>query len=334
MNVLVCMSMVYEPDEPDATPRKPTPTVTSAQIEAGPPNLSASPAYSAPPATPVRHTSRNGSTLVHTVSNASFQSTVSHGEPRGLAGLSSRPGTDRTVSAPVREPRGLAGLSSRPGPDGPDRTVSAPVRPGDFEQPVAPRGPDGPDRTVSAPVRAGDFQQPVAPQIPPVVVIAFQNTDGWRSCAKKRMILGQQFQGTQSTTKKAGYDISAYAEVHCNGHDDVKKYANDVNPKGRTYFTWWLAVCVGPTLNGTPVHATTYGGGRAIRLDLQLEGRQRTYVFVYVPVERDDRPAWLSSFPLCMPASRDVLVVGDFNTRMSTKDHVQGRPPTDGEDIG
>jgi len=74
--------------------------------------------YAPPPATPVRHTSRNGSTLVHVDSNASFQSTVSHGEPRGLAGL-----------------------SSRPGPDGADRTISAPVRPGDFKQPVAPQIP-------------------------------------------------------------------------------------------------------------------------------------------------------------------------------------------------
>ena len=41
------------------------------------------------------------STLVHADSNASFQSTVSHGEPRGLAGLSS----SKIVSFPSLGPK-------------------------------------------------------------------------------------------------------------------------------------------------------------------------------------------------------------------------------------
>ena len=57
----------------------------------------------------------------------------------------------------------------------------------------------------------------------------------WRSSRTKRKALGQQFQGLQSTTSSGGYDIAAYAEVHCNGKDDVNKYANDINPAGRSY---------------------------------------------------------------------------------------------------
>eukprot|EP01043_Picozoa_sp_COSAG02_P068426 COSAG02_NODE_11361_length_1740_cov_0.827544_2_plen_499_part_01 len=153
---------VSAPLDPNATPRKAAQTVTSAQIEAGP----ATPGSAArtravygtqtPPAatpTPVRTTSRNGSQLVHVDSNASFLSTLSHGErPSGLPPTTSVAG----------EPRGLVRLSSRSGSDGPDRTISAPVRSGDFQQPVQPEGTDGPDRTISAPVRSGDFQQPVA----------------------------------------------------------------------------------------------------------------------------------------------------------------------------
>jgi hypothetical protein len=61
-----------------------------------------------------------------------------------------------------------------------------------------------------------------------------------------RKALGQQFQGLQSTPTTSGaYDIAAYAEVHCDGKDDANKYANDINPGGRPYFTWWLVVRVG-----------------------------------------------------------------------------------------
>ena len=146
-------SAVSAPDSPCAS----TPIKQVAQHSLLAPTTSAPtpPSSTPPPASPepaisqsnvVRSTQRNGHSLVTVDSNASFQSTVSHGlqtPSRGLAGL--------------RE-------SSYRGLDGPDRTISAPVRPGDFQQPVAPElARDGPDRTISAPVRPGDFQQPVAP---------------------------------------------------------------------------------------------------------------------------------------------------------------------------
>ena len=146
-------SAVSAPDSPGAS----TPIKQVAQHSLLAPTTSAPtpPSSTPPPASPepaisqsnvVRSTQRNGHSLVTVDSNASFQSTVSHGlqtPSRGLAGL--------------RE-------SSYRGLDGPDRTISAPVRPGDFQQPVAPElARDGPDRTISAPVRPGDFQQPVAP---------------------------------------------------------------------------------------------------------------------------------------------------------------------------
>ena len=58
-----------------------------------------------------------------------------------------------------------------------------------------------------------------------------------------------------------------------------------------------------------------------------VEGRHRTYIFVYAPVERTDRPTWLADFTACMPTSRvrDVMVAGDFNTRMSNT-HGSGLP--------
>ena len=117
-------SAVSAPDEPDATPWKAAPTTPAT------PGLTPQPYYgtqTAPRASPVRHTSRNGSQLVHVDSDASFLSTLSHGErPSGLPPTTSVAG----------EPRGLARMSSRSGSDGPDRTISAPVRPGDFQQPV------------------------------------------------------------------------------------------------------------------------------------------------------------------------------------------------------
>ena len=164
------------------------------------------------------------------------------------------------------------------------------------------------------------------------VRLSYQNTDGWRSSRTKRKALGQQFQGLQSTTSSGGYDIAAYAEVHCNGKDDVNKYANDINPAGRSYFTWWLAVCVGPALDDVPVQAYTYGGGRVIRLDMTLEGKPRSYLFVYAPCERADRPQWFTNFAACMPVSREVIIMGDFNTRMSKLDHQHGRAPNAGHE--
>lgn len=168
------------------------------------------------------------------------------------------------------------------------------------------------------------------PDEPRKLRIAYQNTDGWRTSSTKRAALGQQFRGEQSVTAQAGYDIASYAEVHCNGRDDVRRYADSVNPYGRSYFTWWLAVCVGPKLNGVPIQATTYGGGRVIRLDMRLAGRPRTYIFVYAPVERAVRPKWFAQFPACMPMTRDLVVVGDFNTRMSRQDHANGASPNPG----
>ena len=162
--------------------------------------------------------------------------------------------------------------------------------------------------------------------------LSYQNTDGWRSSRTKRKALGQQFQGLQSTTSSGGYDIAAYAEVHCNGKDDVNKYANDINPAGRSYFTWWLAVCVGPALDDVPIQAYTYGGGRVIRLDMTLEGKPRSYLFVYAPCERADRPQWFTNFAACMPVSREVIIMGDFNTRMSKLDHQHGRAPNAGHE--
>jgi hypothetical protein len=139
-------SAVSAPDSPGAS----TPIKQVAQHSLLAPTTSAPTPRSStpPPASPepatsqsnvVRSTQRNGHSLVTVDSNASFQSTVSHGLQT------------------LRE-------SSYRGLDGPDRTISAPVRPGDFQQPVAPElARDGPDRTISAPVRPGDFQQPVAP---------------------------------------------------------------------------------------------------------------------------------------------------------------------------
>jgi hypothetical protein len=124
---------VSAPDSPGATPNR----VTSADIEdpvrqqlaftdsAPTPRSSTPPPASPEPATSqsnvVRSTQRNGHSLVTVDSNASFQSTVSHGlqtPGRGLAGLraSSRPVADIVPQTPGR---GLAGLraSSRPAAD-------------------------------------------------------------------------------------------------------------------------------------------------------------------------------------------------------------------------
>ena len=115
---------VSAPDSPGATPNR----VTSADIEdpvrqqlaftdsAPTPRSSTPPPASPEPATShsnvVRSTQRNGHSLVTVDSNASFQSTVSHGlqtPSRGLAGLraSSRPAADIVPQTPGR---GLAGL--------------------------------------------------------------------------------------------------------------------------------------------------------------------------------------------------------------------------------
>ena len=115
---------VSAPDSPGATPNR----VTSADIEdpvrqqlaftdsAPTPRSSTPPPASPEPATSqsnvVRSTQRNGHSLVTVDSNASFQSTVSHGlqtPGRGLAGLraSSRPAADIVPQTPGR---GLAGL--------------------------------------------------------------------------------------------------------------------------------------------------------------------------------------------------------------------------------
>jgi hypothetical protein len=115
---------VSAPDSPGATPNR----VTSADIEdpvrqqlaftdsAPTPRSSTPPPASPEPATSqsnvVRSTQRNGHSLVTVDSNASFQSTVSHGlqtPGRGLAGLraSSRPVADIVPQTPGR---GLAGL--------------------------------------------------------------------------------------------------------------------------------------------------------------------------------------------------------------------------------
>ena len=113
-------SAVSAPDSPGAS----TPIKQVAQHSLLAPTTSAPTPRSStpPPASPepatsqsnvVRSTQRNGHSLVTVDSNASFQSTVSHGLQT------------------LRE-------SSYRGLDGPDRTISAPVRPGDFQQPVAP----------------------------------------------------------------------------------------------------------------------------------------------------------------------------------------------------
>ena len=189
-------------------------------------------------------------------------------------------------------------------------------------QPIALPAVDGRQRAPPSDGSPGES--------PDQIRLSYQNTDGWRTSRVKRVTLGQQFSGRQSVTARAGYDVAAYAEVHCNGLEDPQRYADDVNPEGRTYFTWWLAVCVGPRLNGVPVQATAYGGGRVIRLDVTLNGKARTYLFVYAPVERDVRPGWLARFPACMPAARDVVMMGDFNLRMSRLDHAGGAAPSAG----
>ena len=165
-------SAVSAPDSPGAS----TPIKQVAQHSLLAPTTSAPTPRSStpPPASPepatsqsnvVRSTQRNGHSLVTVDSNASFQSTVSHGlqtlRESSYRGLD---GPDRTISAPVRPGDFQQPVAPEPARDGPDRTISAPVRPGDFQQPVAPElARDGPDRTISAPVRPGDFQQPVAP---------------------------------------------------------------------------------------------------------------------------------------------------------------------------
>ena len=91
-------------------------------------------------------------------------------------------------------------------------------------------------------------------------------------------------------------------------------------------------MCVGPALDDVPIQAYTYGGGRVIRLDMTLEGKPRSYLFVYAPCERADRPRWFTNFAACMPVSREVIIMGDFNTRMSKLDHQHGRAPNAGHE--
>jgi hypothetical protein len=79
------------------------------------------------------------------------------------------------------------------------------------------------------------------------------------------------------TPKQQGSDLAGFAEVHCDGYGDPERFANDVNPDGRSWYTYWLAVATGPKLNDVPMQATAYASGRVLRLDMRIAGRNRSY---------------------------------------------------------
>ena len=53
-------------------------------------------------------------------------------------------------------------------------------------------------------------------------------------------------------------------------------------------------------------------------------------MYVYAPSKSVQRRPFLKSFQNAMPTGRDVIIMGDFNTRLSKKDHSGDRPPNTG----
>jgi len=142
--------------------------------------------------------------------------------------------------------------------------------------------------------------------------LLYQNAGGWRTTPKKRQALGQMVRGelAYSADAPTPTDLAAYAEVHCQTAEEARKWGAQVQPTGRSYFTYYLAVFAGPRLNGTDIVATQYADGRVLRLDCRLHGRDRSYLFVYVPDKAAERVPFLAGFPACMPAARDTVIMG------------------------
>ena len=160
--------------------------------------------------------------------------------------------------------------------------------------------------------------------------LAFQNTGGWRTRHGKVAAIGRQFAGDLNIYGTSGWDLAGFAECHCDGYGDVGSFSERVNPEGRSWFTHWLAIHAGPSLAGVDIQTTSYACGRIVRLDMELNGRKRTYMYVYAPSKSVQRRPFLKSFQNAMPTGRDVIIMGDFNTRLSKKDHSGDRPPNTG----
>ena len=54
-----------------------------------------------------------------------------------------------------------------------------------------------------------------------------------------------------------------------------------------------------------------------VRLDLRIAGRERTYIFTYVPAQEKERLVFLRGFTQCLPRQRDIILMGDVNLRTS-----------------
>jgi hypothetical protein len=125
---------------------------------------------------------------------------------------------------------------------------------------------------------------------------------------------GRWYAGNWLTRKQpTEVDIAAYAEVHCRNDDDEQRWAKQIWPTGRSFFTFYLAIFIGPRLDGVEFTVTSYANGRVMRLDCRLHGRNRSYIFVYVPDKREERRPFLAGFQACMPAARDVVIIGPWH---------------------
>jgi hypothetical protein len=143
---------------------------------------------------------------------------------------------------------------------------------------------------------------------------AFVNAGGWATRPDKRLLLGQTFRGELHTG--APLHIMACAEVHADTDIQKRDSSQEVNPQGRSYYTHHLSVHVGPELAGVPVHVHSYADGRAMRVDLDVGGRARSYCFLYAPgCNRDRRrQTFFHEISRIFPGpSRDLVVAGDFN---------------------
>ena len=65
--------------------------------------------------------------------------------------------------------------------------------------------------------------------------------------------IGRQFAGDLNIYGTNGWDLAGFAECHCDGYGDVSSFSERVNPEGRSWFTYWLAVHAGPNLAGVDI---------------------------------------------------------------------------------
>ena len=159
--------------------------------------------------------------------------------------------------------------------------------------------------------------------VPAAIQCLYLNGGGWKTSETKRRVLQHIVAGNLHHRRT---HIAAFAEVHADTDELKERWAAQMQPDGRSYFTSHLAVLVGPELQGVAVQATQYAEGRVIRLDLDLP-IPTTHVYMYAPGSDTDRrrQQFFSDISAIFPAGRELVVAADFNcVDDKTKDKVGG----------